>query len=318
MGKKVVITDYEYENVETEKNMLEAAGFEVVACHCSSEEELVRAVSEADGVIVQYCRITSDVIERMKNCRIIVKYGIGVDNIDVKAAIGKGIYVCNIPDYGVEEVANHVMTYLLMMAKKMPAENEDLKLGNWGYQAVVPLKRLSSCTLGLLGFGRIPRAVCKRALSFGLKVIACDPYAKGDQIVSEGAEKVSFEELLAESDFISCHCPLTENTRYCIDDKAIERMKQGAYIINTSRGGIIKESDLIQALNQGKIAGAALDVFEQEPLPKDSTLRKMSSVLLSGHCAWYSEGALSALHNKAAEEVIRVLNGGKPLNPVTI
>lgn len=313
---KAVITDYQYENVDTERKLITDSGAELVDCHCKTEGEVVEATRDADAVVVQYCNATENVIERLEHCRLIIKYGIGVDNIDVPAATKKGIFVANVPDYGVEEVSNHTVAFLLALARKLPQMTRGLKDGAWGYSMAVPAGRLSLRTLGLIGFGRIPREVCRKALAFGMRVLASDPFVGEEAIRAAGAEPADLDTLLRESDYVSCHCPLTEQTRHCIDRSAMEKMKPTACLINTARGGIICESDLIDALKRGRIAGAALDVYEKEPLPADSELLRLPNVLATGHSAWYTEEAIQTLQRKVAEEVVRVFEGNPPLNPV--
>lgn len=313
---KVAITDYEYETISAERAVLEAAGIECRDFQCKTEEDVIRQAAGCDGLIVQYAPITARVIAALERCRVIVRYGIGVDNVDVAAATAKGIFVCNVPDYGVEDVANHAFAFLLALAKKIPQQQAQMHSGGWGYAEIKPITRLSCCTLGLLGFGRIPQQVCIRAKAFGMKVIAHDPYLDPEKIRAAGAGPVDFDTLLAQSDFLSCHCPLTPSTRHWIDRRALAKMKKSACLINTSRGGLICEADLIDALRSGVIAGAGLDVFETEPLPKDSPLRGMPQLLLTGHAAWYSEEARSSLQRMAAEEAARVLTGNPPRSPV--
>lgn len=313
---KAVITDYQYENVETERKLITEAGAELVDCHCKTEAEVIKATHDADAVVVQYCNATENVIHHLEHCKLIIKYGIGVDNIDVPAATKKKIFVANVPDYGVEEVSNHTMAFLLALARKLPQLTQGLKDGVWGYSRAVPASRLSLCTLGLIGFGRIPQQICKKAQAFGMRVLAYDPYQKEKAVRAAGAEPVDFDRLLQESDYVSCHCPLTAQTRHCVDAAAINKMKPTACLINTARGGIICESDLIDALKQKRIAGAALDVFEKEPLPSDSELLRLPNVIATAHSAWYTEEAIQTLQRKVAEEVVRVFEGNPPLNPI--
>lgn len=313
---KVAITDYEYANIDIERKIFADAGIELYDYQCKNEEELIEATRDKDGIIVQYCKMTPNVIEKLEHCKIIIKYGIGVDNIDIPAATAKKIFVCNVPDYGVEEVSNHTMAFLLVLARKLPALVSTVREGGFGYAKAVPTKRLSLCTLGLIGFGRIPQLVCQKAQAFGMHILTYDPYVKPEVVTEAGAELVDMDTLLHESDYLSCHCPLTDQTFHMIDAAAINKMKTGACIINTGRGGIICEKDLVAALKTGKLAGAALDVFEKEPLPADSELRGLPNVITTGHCAWYTEEAITTLQRKAAEEVVRVLQGNPPVNPV--
>ena len=311
---KVAITDYEYANIDIERKIFANAGIELYDYQCKNEEELIEATHDKDGIIVQYCKITPNVIKKLEHCKIIIKYGIGIDNIDTPAATARNIFVCNVPDYGVEEVSNHTMVFLLALARKLPALCSAVQEGIFGYAKVVPIKRLSLCTLGLIGFGRIPQMVCKKAQAFGIRVLTYDPYVKPEVITNNNVESVEMDTLLRESDYISCHCPLTDQTFHSINAVAISKMKTGACVINTARGGIICEEAMVAALKTGKLAGAALDVFEKEPLPADSELRDLPNVITTGHCAWYTEEAITTLQRKAAEEVVRVLQGNTPLN----
>lgn len=312
---KVVITDYQYDNIDSERELIEGFGAELKGCQCKSEEELMEEVKDADAVIVQYCTITKKVIDSMEHCRLIIKYGIGVDNIDVKAATEHGVYVANVPAYGVEEVANHTMAFLLSFARALPVLSVQMKNGIWGYGSCQPVKRLSQCTLGLLGFGRIPRQVCLRAKAFGMRVLVYDPFLTPEQIEDGGAQAASgLEEVLRESDYVSCHCPLTDETKHMINRDTLAMMKPTAYLINTSRGPIVCEEDLAEALQQGKLAGAGLDVFEKEPAGADHPLVKLPNVIATSHLAWYSEQAIENVQRMAAEEVVHVLAGNPPVN----
>ncbi len=311
---KVVITDFEYPNVDQETKIITESGAQLQACHLKTEEEIIAAVRDADAVIVQYAVITRKIIDHMQNCKMIIKYGIGVNNIDSVAATEKGIYVCNVPDYGVDEVSNHAIALLLALAKKLPVITKALRGGDWGYTSTVPLFRLAGSTLGLVGLGRIPSLVAKKMSGFGIRIVAFDPYMTPEAARERGAELVNFETLCRESDFISIHCPLTDSTTHLFDEKAFALMKKTAFLINTARGPVIEEQALIQALKSGIIAGAGLDVFESEPIFQESELLRMDNVIATPHCAWYSEEAIFTLQRKVAEEVVNVLGGNPPFN----
>lgn len=313
---KVVITDYEYQDVEKERKILEAAGIVLDECQCRTEQALVDACREADGVIVQYCAITERVIRAMERCRVIIKYGIGVNNIDVDAASAKGIYVCNVPDYGVDEVSNHAIAMMLALSRGLKSLNESLTSGAWGYAPVVPLHRMAGSTLGLVGLGRIPSLVAKKMAGFGLRILAYDPFARPEAARELGVELVEFDTLVAESDYISIHCPLTPRTQGLFGPEAFRRMKSTAILVNTARGPVIQQQALEEALRTGELAGAGLDVYEQEPLPKDSPLLHMSNVICTPHCAWYTEEAVTAVQEKAAQEAANVLTGHAPWHAV--
>lgn len=314
MKQKVVITDYEYPQVDQERKIITEYGAELVTCQLKGEQELAAALRDADAVIVQYAEITASVIEAMERCKIIIKYGIGVNNIDAGAAGKKGIYVCNVPDYGVDEVSNHAIAMLLALAKKLPIVTSSLRGGNWGYQCTVPLYRLSGSVLGLVGFGRIPALVANKMAGFDMKILAYDPYARPQTAAKIGVELVDFDTLCRQSDFVSIHCPLTPETTHLFRKETFFNMKSSAFLINTARGPIVHEQDLVEALQQKQIAGAALDVYESEPLSPDCQLLKLDNLIATPHCAWYSEQAVSSLQRMVAEEVVRVLGGEPPQN----
>lgn len=311
---KVVITDFEYPNVDQEKKIITEFGAQLLACHLKTPEEIISAVQDADAVIVQYANITKEIIDKMQRCKMIIKYGIGVNNIDSEAATAKGIYVCNVPDYGVDEVSNQAIAMLMALAKKLPIVTKSLKGGKWGYACSVPLFRLEGSTLGLVGLGRIPSLVAHKMSNFGMKILAFDPYLTPEAAEKRGAKLVDFKTLCAESDFISIHCPLTDSTTHIFNREAFHNMKKTAFLINTARGPVIEESALIEALENGEIAGAGLDVFESEPIAKNSKLLQMDNVIATPHCAWYSEEAISTLQRKVVEEVVNILSGNKPFH----
>lgn len=313
---KVVITDYEYENIDTERELIEGAGFELYGYQVKKPEELIPVVKDADAVITQYSSVTSAVIESMEHCKMIIKYGIGVNNIDCEAATAKGIFVCNVPDYGVAEVSDHACAMMLALGRKLPVLTGALKSGDWGYGSAIPLRRLSECTLGLVGFGRIPQMVARKMQAFGMTVSAYDPFARPETAREQSVALVSLDTLLRTSDFLSVHCPLTKDTFHLIGEEELEKMKASAFLINTARGGIIEEQALIKALLEKRIAGAGIDVFEEEPVRPDHPLLQMDNVIATAHSAWYSETAIHALQQKAAEEVVNVLKGNKPFHRV--
>ncbi|HUC63084.1 MAG TPA: C-terminal binding protein, partial [Alphaproteobacteria bacterium] len=278
--------------------------------------DILAVAEDADAVLVTYAKLPGELIRALKRCRAIGRFGLGVDNIDIPAATEKGISVTYVPDYCIEEVSDHAMAMLLTLARKLVYSNKLVQAGRWEMPAVVPIRRLSSLTLGLLGFGNIARAVVPKAKAFGMRVVAHDPYAKADAFASLGVESLGFDQVLATSDFVSLHVPLMPATRGLIDGKALARMKKTGYLINTSRGPLVDETALIAALDAGSIAGAALDVVAAEPLAKDSRLLGRDNVILSPHTGFYSVEALAELQTKAARDVKRVLQGERPVYPV--
>jgi D-3-phosphoglycerate dehydrogenase len=228
-----------------------------------------------------------------------------------------GIAVNYVPDYCLREVSDHAMALLLALARKVPFSNKLVQSGRWEVPPIVPLRRLDGQVLGLVGFGNIPRALAPKAKAFGLKVLTYDPYVTADALVAAGVEGVSFDDLLARSDFISVHAPLQPATRGLMNAKAFAKMKKGVLLINTARGPLIDESALIAALDSGKIGGAALDVLTTEPPPKDSPLLGRDNVILTPHTGFYSVEALEELQTKCASDVARVLSGEKAVYPIS-
>lgn len=313
---KVIITDYQYEDIEVEKSLIEQAGHELLTYQIKDARELLPYVKDADAIIAQYADINAELIAALTQCKMIIRYGIGVNNIDIDAASKKGIYVCNVPDYCIDEVSDHACAMLLSLGRKLPILSKSFSEGDWGYSSIIPLTRLSHCTLGLVGFGRIPQMVAQKMKAFGLKILVYDPYLTVNHVKSFPIELVSLSRLVSESDFISVHVPLNEETQHLISEREFSLMKSTTVIINTARGGIIDEKALIANLLNKKIAAAGLDVFEDEPLDLDSPLLHLPNVIATPHCAWYSETAIKDLQRSVAEEVVNVLGGNLPFNAV--
>jgi D-3-phosphoglycerate dehydrogenase len=282
----------------------------------AAPEDILTVAEDADAVIVCYAKLTGDLIRGLKRCRVIGRTGLGVDNIDLPAAREKHITVTYVPDYCMAEVSDHAMALLLSMARKIPLSNMLVQAGRWEMPAVVPLHRLAGRVLGLVGFGNIPRALVPKAQAFGLRVIVYDPFVKHEAFAAAGVEAVGFDELLASSDFVSVHAPLTPKTRGLFDRTAFSKMKRGAILINTARGPLVEQVALIEALDSGQLGGAALDVIETEPLPPDSPLLGRDNVILTPHTAFYSVEALIELQTKCATDVAHVLRGEPPVYPI--
>ncbi len=313
---KAVITDYQYENIDQEKKIIGEAGIQLEEYQIKDPAKLIGLIDDADAVVTQYSDINADVIDHLKHCKMIIKYGIGVNNIDVEAATKKGIYVCNVPDYGVEEVSDHAVSMIFALSKRLFTITRALKEGDWGYSSVVPLYRFSEATVGLVGFGRIPQLVAKKLSGFGVKILAYDPFINEERAAELGATPVSFDILCKESDYISIHCPLTPDTTHLFNKETFTKMKRTAVLVNTARGPVIEEKALIEALEKKIIAGAGLDVFETEPVRQDNPLLHMENVIATPHCAWYSIQSIRNLQRKTAEEVVNILKGNKPFHCV--
>ena len=312
---KVVLTDYVWESLEVERQILGDLG-ELKALQTKKPEEFLGEAADCDALLNTYAGpITAGAMARMPKCRIIARYGIGVDTIDLDAATEAGIIVTNNPTYCIEEVAEHTMALLLAAARKVAFYDRRVRTAEWAVPPGKPMFRLAGSTLGLVGFGNIARQVAVRAAAFGMKVLFADPFIQQGQGKAPGT-KVEFDELLQRSDYISLHPPLTPSTRKMIDDAAIAKMKPTAVLINCSRGPIIDTEALVRALDAKRIAGAALDTTDPEPLPNPHPLRERDNVIINPHVAWYSEQAMVGLQAGAPNEVKRVLSGQWPINVV--
>lgn len=309
---KVVVTDYEYSTFAPEEEVLSRLGVELTLAQCKTEDEVIEACKDADALINQYAPITRRVIEQLQQCKVISRYGVGFNTIDIEAATEKGIVVGNVTDYCLDEVSNHAMALLLSGARKTTLLNNAVKNGVWNFNVAVPIYRLKGRTLGLIGFGNIPQTVAKKAKAFDLEIVAYDPFVPKSVADDLGVQLVSLEELCRQSDFISVHVPLNEHTEKMISHKQFGWMKKEAFIINTARGPIIDEQAMIEALQQERIAGAGLDVLETEPVNPDSPLLGMDQVILNPHAAFYSVEAEIELKRKTAENVADVLSGYFP------
>ena len=312
---KVVITDYVWESLDVEKKTLGALA-DIVALKTKKPEEFLSEAGDCDALLNTYAGpITAETMSKMPRCKIIARYGIGVDTIDLDAATAAGIIVTNNPTYCIEEVAEQTMALLLSAARKIPFYDRMVRGGRWEVPPGKPMYRLVGRTLGLVGFGNIARAVAVRAAAFGLNVLYSDPFVKQGQFKVPG-KAVDLDTLLRESDFVSLHPPLTPQTRKMIGDDAFKKMKNTAVLINCARGPVVDTDALVRALDAKKIAGAALDTVDPEPLPDPHPLRGRDNVILCPHAAWYSEQAMAGLQAGAPGEVRRVLTGEWPVNVV--
>lgn len=307
--KKIVITDHGFSNIDPERSVLEQSGYALIDAQCKTEDELLEATQDAFAIIVQWAPITEKIIRNMDNCQLIVRYGIGVDNLDLAAAKEKRIPVCNVPDYCIDEVSDHTMSLAVALNRQLPATDQRVRDGIW---KIIPPGNIPACKDSLfttLGFGRIARAVLKRAAAFNFKLAAFDPFISKAEMEQLGIKKVSFEEALSDSDILSLHLPLNETTNHIINQETLRKMKPTALLINTSRGGLINTVELARALHENQIAGAGIDVFEQEPLQNNHPILRAPNTLITSHTAWYSKRSIPILQQYAAEEVRRVING---------
>jgi D-3-phosphoglycerate dehydrogenase / 2-oxoglutarate reductase len=312
----VAIADSPFPTLDPAKAALKRVNAEIRMSKSNSAEDILAVARDADAILVCYAQITPAIIKELTRCKIISRTGLGVDNIDLPSAKAKNIVVTYVPDYCLHEVSDHAMALLLALARKIPLSDKLVQAGRWEMPAVVPIYRLEGRVLGLIGFGNIPRALVPKAKAFGLRVITSDPYVSQDHLKALGVENVSFDELLAQSDFISVHAPLMAQTRGLLNAAAFAKAKKGVMIINTARGPLIDQAALAAALDSGQVGGAALDVLEAEPPPADLPLRGRDNVIITPHTAFYSVDALEELQSKAAGDVARVLSGEQPVYPV--
>lgn len=313
---QIAVSDSVFPDLEPARAVLASIDAELRLAEAPTPDAIVRVAARADALLVTYAQITPDTIRRLERCRIISRFGIGVDNIDVATATEMGIVVTRVPDYCIDEVSDHTLALLLALVRKIPSSSARTHAGHWEMKAVIPIPRLRGSVLGLAGFGRIPQAVAPKAQAFGMKVIAHDPFVSPEAFLRAGVDPVDFDTLLQAADFVSIHTPLLPETRHLFGRETFARMKTGTYLINTARGPIVDEGALADALDSGRLAGAGLDVMEQEPPPPPSPLFGRDNVIITPHTSFYSEASLVDLQIKAAQEVVAVLSGRAPSHPV--
>jgi D-3-phosphoglycerate dehydrogenase len=310
----VVITDCDHDTIDPERAVLDGHDAELRRLQCRTPEEVAAQAGDADVLINQYVPITAEVLDALARCRLVVRYGVGVDNVDVEAATARGVWVANVPDYGQDEVADHTLALALSVLRGVVVLDRLVHGGSWDLEPARPLRRLGTLTWGVVGCGAIGTAVAGRAAGLGMRVLGYDVEGvrSGPPI-----ERVALAELLEGSDVVSLHAALTGDSRHLIDAPALARMRPSAWLVNTARGGLVDGAALLAALDAGDLAGAALDVLESEP-PDDLgwRLARHPRVVATPHAAWYSEEAFLTLKTEVAREALRVLEGGRPRSPV--
>jgi D-3-phosphoglycerate dehydrogenase len=307
---RVVITDCSWEDVSVERKILEEAGVHVTRAQCTTPQEVIDVANDADALLVGWAPITPEVIGTLSRCRLLMRYGTGYDNIDVDAATRAGIAVAINADYCVEEVATHAVAMLFACHRQLNALQDSVRNGHWNpLEVLLPYPPLSEQTVGILGFGRIGRHAAKMIEPLAKRVLAYDPMFSGSVEADSTAEFVSFDRLLAESDYISIHVPLVPETHHLFNARTLAKMKTGAYLINCARGPIIDEQALVDSLRNGHLAGAGLDVFSKEPLPMDHPLRGFPRVIITPHAAWYSTRADYLLRANPARNILYFFRG---------
>ncbi len=307
----VVVADCDHASIDIEKAVLAGVVDELPWGKCKTEEELIETCRAADAILMMYAPMTRRVLEKLERCKIIVRYGVGVDTIDLKAAAERGIIVSNVPDYGTQEVSDHALAMMLCLTRKVASANAFVKRGEWDFNLIKPVRRHQEQTIGIVGIGRIGGAMAHKTHALGMKVIAHDPNVRADQL-PDYVSLVSLEEVMARADVVSVHCPLQDSTRNLINEKMLRLMKPSAYLVNTARGSIVDEAALEKLLEENAIAGAAMDVLAREPGSMNHPLFKHENFLCTPHMAWYSEESAKELKRKAAEEIRRGLLGEAP------
>ena len=308
---KILVTDCTW-SIEPERQVLAEIGAEVILAESGTGEPIDRLVSQVDGILTDQYPITGDLINAAERCKAIARYGVGFEKVDLDAATASGIVVTNVPAYCIDEVTDHAMALLLACARKIPTFDRGVKGGNWDRNIGPPMRRIRGKTLGIIGFGRIGRLIVSKAKAFGLEVIVFDEYISQTVVEGEGATQVALPELLARSDFITIHAPLTTETHGLLGEQEFQQMKSTAYVINSARGGIINTVALHRALAEAWIAGAALDVLPEEPPNPDEPLLELENIILTPHVAFLSEESGYDLQVAAATELARVLAGQMP------
>jgi len=309
---RVVLTDQVFPTVDVEREIFSRSGGNLEILPDSSPETIRAEAADADAILTTYAAIDAETVAALKSCKVIARYGIGVDNIDLEAARSAGITVTNVPDYCVEEVADHTIALLLAVWRKIVTGNQIVRNDGWGIAQLRPVRRLRGRQLGMIGFGHIGRAVAARATTFGLELRVFDPYIDDSALAGTGIQRIEeLDELLSGSDIVTIHAPLTSGTKGLIDSAAIERMKDGAVLINTSRGPIVDTKAVATALAQGKLSGAGLDVFDEEP-PDTGLLSSLETLVATPHAAFYSDEAIAESQTKAATSIVTVLSGDEP------
>jgi D-3-phosphoglycerate dehydrogenase len=314
---QVAFTDYSFPDLAIEEGLLKPGGYEILAGQGKTPEALIPLVKSADAVITQFAPVTANVIAAMEKARVIVRYGIGVDNVDLEAARQRGIPVCNVPDYCIDEVADHTLAFILAVTRNVVANCNGVRGGKWGLAVpLAQMKNLRDLTVGIVGFGRIGREVAARLAPFKCRRLVHDPVVPAVAIRDAGCEPAELARLLAEADVITLHCPSTPQTRRMLNTETFGQLKPGAILVNLARGDLVETAALIEALQSGRLSAAALDVCDPEPIPAESPLLKMENVIVASHVASTSAKAVKTLRETAAKIAVMALRGEKLPNVV--
>ena len=316
MGRfHVFVTDQRQPSFEIERRILEEIGADLTLCNCVTEDDIIQECTDADAVMLDLAPMTGKAIRALKKCKVISRYGVGVDNVDLAAADECGVQVCNVPDYCMEDVSDHAIALLFACLRNVVLRDREIRKGSWNI--VAKGFRVQGKTLGVIGAGRIARALVRKLSGFDLReVVAYDPFLTAEQLEELGMRKVEFDELLHISDFVSLHLNLTDETRNIIDADALSKMKETAILINVSRGGLVDSDALLNALENDKILCAGLDTHAEEPVPKDSRFMTLDNIVMTDHAAYNTVEGVAELKEKSARNIAAVLLGKRPVYPI--
>lgn len=307
----VVVSNSRHDSYDIEREILAGADAELVLANCTSGEELLEEAKNADGILLDTVRMSAEIVRGLNKCRVINRYGVGYDSVDVSACTERGIQLTNVPDYCAQDVSDHALALLLSCLRQTALRDRLMRQGAWDIPGAS--RRMEHAILGVIGMGRIGSALIKKVSGFGLsEVLVCDPGKSAGEVAALGAVKTGLDELLQKSDFISLHAPASDDTRGMINTRALSLMKNSAILINTSRGALVDDGALLAALQNGGIGFAGLDAHAAEPLPADSPYKKLDNVVLTDHNAYSSIESVRELKIKSARNVAAVLRGEKP------
>ena len=312
---KICYLNPTYADLSFEKELLQGTGVELAPSVVNSADEIQRTTKDADAILTAVVPVDANLVANLQKCRVIVRLGVGYEMVDVESCRKKGIQVCNVPDYGTEEVANHAIALLFSVHRRILSYDRNVRNRQWGHVLPWPIHRLSTLRVGVVGLGRIGSSFARSIKGFVRDVVGFDPFLAADQLGASNVQKMSLESLFETSDIISLHLPLSEKTHHLVSAETIALMERRPIIINVSRGGLVDGAALTHALETGELSGAGIDVFEDEPnVPEE--LRRLDNIVLTPHVAWYSEEAELQLRRSSIEEILRVLAGQSPRNPV--
>lgn len=312
----VYVVEKSYRDYSLERHIVECGGGDLRFAHCCSEKDVVEQCTDAHALLLRQTPVGRMVFRHLKHLKVVSRYGVGYDNVDIAAATRSGVLITNVPDYCITEVADHTIALLLAGIRHIPIRDRLVRNGAWDLTYHRPVHRTENRILGLVGYGKTAREVRKRLGGFPFRFVACDPYVQDSVFTADGIRRLHFNQLVLLSHYISVHVPLNSETRHLFNLSVFRRMRRSALLVNTSRGPIVDNRALTTALKRGYLAGAALDVLEEEPLNWANPLRRNDRVILSDHAAWYSEQSQQELQRRTALEAVQVLCGELPLNPV--